>query len=142
LLFNANSAIFQLYHCENKLIFNEKMMRSALYETNTLSWIFFYSASSLKQQSTGRHVAPLGHIILIPRANQSLFFLLNAACLPEKQQLPFYSLWFDPTGARTHDRPHSNSRSTALEANTLTVWCEMYRKYKQWLPTIPFSTIK
>ena len=26
----------------------------------------FYSASSLKQQYTGRHVAPLGHIILIP----------------------------------------------------------------------------
>jgi len=25
----------------------------------------FYSASSLKQQSTVRHVAPLGHIILI-----------------------------------------------------------------------------
>ena len=27
----------------------------------------FYSASSLKQQSTDRHVAPLGHIIPIPR---------------------------------------------------------------------------
>jgi hypothetical protein len=26
----------------------------------------FYSASSLKQQSANRHVAPLGHIILIP----------------------------------------------------------------------------
>jgi uncharacterized protein (DUF1501 family) len=26
----------------------------------------FYSASSLKQQSAGRHVAPLGHIIVIP----------------------------------------------------------------------------
>ena len=26
-----------------------------------------YSASSLKQQSVGKHVAPLGHIILIPR---------------------------------------------------------------------------
>jgi hypothetical protein len=26
----------------------------------------FYSASSLKQQFKGRHVAPLGHIILIP----------------------------------------------------------------------------
>jgi hypothetical protein len=26
----------------------------------------FYSASSLKQQPTGRHVAPLGHIIPIP----------------------------------------------------------------------------
>ena len=41
------------------------MMRSALYWTNTLSLIF-YSASSLIQQSAGRHVAPLGHIILIP----------------------------------------------------------------------------
>jgi hypothetical protein len=27
-LFNANSAIFQLYHGENKLIFNEMMMQS------------------------------------------------------------------------------------------------------------------
>jgi hypothetical protein len=28
----------------------------------------FYSASSLKQQSEGRHVAPLGHVILIPNS--------------------------------------------------------------------------
>jgi hypothetical protein len=27
-VFNANSAIFQLYHGEKKLIFNEMMMRS------------------------------------------------------------------------------------------------------------------
>jgi hypothetical protein len=33
----------------------------------------FYSASSLKQQSTGRHVTPLGHIILIP--SQPVFAL-------------------------------------------------------------------
>ena len=26
----------------------------------------FYSASSLKQQSAGKHVAPLGYIVLIP----------------------------------------------------------------------------
>jgi hypothetical protein len=31
LLFNANSAIFQIYDGENKLIFNEMMMKSALY---------------------------------------------------------------------------------------------------------------
>jgi hypothetical protein len=31
LLFNANSATVQLYQGENKLIFNEMMMRSALY---------------------------------------------------------------------------------------------------------------
>jgi len=30
-LSNANSTIFQLYHGDNKLIFNEAMMRSALY---------------------------------------------------------------------------------------------------------------
>jgi hypothetical protein len=54
-LLNANSAIFQLYHGENKLIFNEVMKRSALYWTNTLSWIS--GASSLKQQSADRHVA-------------------------------------------------------------------------------------
>ena len=33
----------------------------------------FYSASSLKQQFAGRHVAPLGHIILIP--SQPVFAL-------------------------------------------------------------------
>ena len=33
----------------------------------------FYSASSLKQQSAVRHVAPLGHIILIP--SQPVFAL-------------------------------------------------------------------
>jgi hypothetical protein len=33
----------------------------------------FYSASPLKQQSAGRHIAPLGHIILIP--SQPVFAL-------------------------------------------------------------------
>jgi hypothetical protein len=45
-------------HGENKLIFNEIMMRSALYKTNTVSWISFYSACSLKQQSAGRPCRP------------------------------------------------------------------------------------
>jgi hypothetical protein len=71
-VFKANSAIFQLYHGENKLIINEMMMKSTLYQTNMLSLVF-YSASSLKQQSAGRHVAPLGHIILIP--SQPVFAL-------------------------------------------------------------------
>jgi hypothetical protein len=44
LLFNANPAIFQLYHGENKLIFNEMMMRSGLSNTNTLSSIFIVLA--------------------------------------------------------------------------------------------------
>jgi hypothetical protein len=39
-----NSAIFQLYHGENKLIFNEMMMKSTLFLTNTLSSIFIVLA--------------------------------------------------------------------------------------------------
>ena len=43
-----------------------------------------YIASSLKQQSVCRHVAPLGHILFWFRANQSVLFFLNAVCLAEK----------------------------------------------------------
>ena len=68
LLFNANSAIFQLYHSENKLIFNE-----IHFVLDRHAELDFYSASSLKQQSAARHVAPLRHIIMIP--SQSVFVL-------------------------------------------------------------------
>jgi hypothetical protein len=39
----------------------------------------FYSAISPKQQSAGRHVAPLGHIILIP--SQPVFALSPYCCV-------------------------------------------------------------
>ena len=42
-----------------------------------LALLDFYSASSLKQQSADRHVAPLGHIILIP---YQLVFALSPSC--------------------------------------------------------------
>jgi hypothetical protein len=73
LLFNANSAIFQLYHGENKIIFNGMLMRFASNVLDQHAEFDFYSASSLKQQSAGRHFAPLGHIILIP--SQPVFAL-------------------------------------------------------------------
>ena len=98
--FNSNSAFFQLYHCE------EMMMRSALYWTNTLSWIFFYSVSSLKQQSTYRHVSPLAHIILIPR--QPDFALSPQCCVlsGEAKNTKFIVFgltrsWLEPTIYRT-----------------------------------------
>jgi hypothetical protein len=34
--------------------------------------------------------------------------LLNAAYLTEKQKYQFYSLWSDPTGARTYEDSHAN----------------------------------
>ena len=56
-------SIFKVYHGENKLIFNEMMMRSALYYTNTLSWIFIVPAhwnnSPLGHITQGRIQAPL-----------------------------------------------------------------------------------
>jgi hypothetical protein len=71
LLFNANSAIFQLHHGENKLIFNDD--DEVHFVLDQHAEMDFYSASSLKQQSTDRHVAALGHIILIP--SQPVFAL-------------------------------------------------------------------
>jgi hypothetical protein len=41
----------------------------------------------MKQQSAGRHIAPLGHIILIP---SQPIFLLYAACFAEKKQIPIF----------------------------------------------------
>jgi len=65
LLFNANWAIFQLYHMARTsyIQWNDDDVRFVLDQHAEFD---FYSASSLKQQSKGRHVAPLGHIILIP----------------------------------------------------------------------------
>ena len=41
------------------------------------------------------------------RTNQSLLLLPNAACLAEKYQFyNFFGVWFEPTGAQTHDLPH------------------------------------
>ena len=64
-LFNGNSAIVQLYHGENKLIFNE-MMRSAFVLDQHAELEF------IVQQSVDRHVAPLGHILSQPVCSFSL----------------------------------------------------------------------
>ena len=86
LLFNANSAIFQLYHGENMLIFNEMMMRSALLKMNTLSSIFIVLAHW--NNSSRIDMSLHSDTLFWFRAYQSLPLLLNAACLVEKQQIP------------------------------------------------------
>ena len=122
-LFKANSAIFQLlsisWRRQVNFQWDDDETRFILDQHAEL---YFYSASSLKQQSAGRHVAPLGHIILI--SIQSLLFLLNAACLAEKQQIPIlYSLVWPDRGL--------NPRYTALEASTLTTTPPM-RFQRNW----------
>ena len=53
------------------------IIRSALYQTNTPS------ASSMKQQSAGRHVASLGHINPIP--SQPVFDLASCYCVLSRE---------------------------------------------------------
>ena len=64
----------------------------------------FYSASSLKQQSAGRHVAPLEHIILTPR--QPVIALSPQCCTLSREATKTNLIVFGST--RTHDLPHSN----------------------------------
>ena len=70
---NANSAIFQLYHGENN---DDDEVGYVLDKHDELDC---YSASSLKQQSADRHVAQIGHIILIPR--EPVFVLSPKCCV-------------------------------------------------------------
>ena len=82
LLFNDNSAIFQLYHGENKFNFNEMMMKSTLYLTNTQSWIFIVLGHWNNSQWVDMSLH--SYTLFWYRAIQSLLFLLNAACLAKK----------------------------------------------------------
>ena len=55
LMFNAKWVIVQIYHCQNKFHFDVLMVMSALYYTNSLSWIFTVLAhwnSSAKWRSS------------------------------------------------------------------------------------------
>jgi hypothetical protein len=64
MLFNTNSAIFQLYHGREEVNVqgNNHEIRFVL---DQYAYLYLYSASSLIRQSVDRHVAPLGNIILI-----------------------------------------------------------------------------
>jgi hypothetical protein len=60
-----NYHVVQLYHGVNKLQIGCDNYHVGLL-INEHAYLDFYSACSLKQQSTDRHIALPGHIILIP----------------------------------------------------------------------------
>jgi hypothetical protein len=76
---------YQLYHGANKFMFNEIMMRSALYSANTLSYIYIVLADWNNNPWTDMslHLDTLSWF----RANQSLLLLRNAVYVAEKQQI-------------------------------------------------------
>jgi hypothetical protein len=104
---------FQLYHSENRLFFqwDDDEVHFVLDQHAELD---FYSASSLKQHSPQVDMSFYSDTLFRFRANQSLLFLINAACLAEKQHIPIlYPLvWPDQD---------SNPRSTALETSKLII---------------------
>jgi hypothetical protein len=107
LLFNANSAIFQLYHGENKLIINEMMMRSTLYYTNMLSWIFIVLAN----WNNSSRIDMSLHSLFWFWANQSSLFLSGDA---SNNNLIIFSLTrsgLEPTIYRTSG-DHANHYTT------------------------------
>ena len=77
--------LIYLFFGENKLIFNEMMMRFPLYLTNTLSWNFIVLAD---WNNSPWIDMSLTDTLFWFQANQYLLFPLNAASLAEKQQMP------------------------------------------------------
>jgi hypothetical protein len=63
MLFNANSAIFQIYHSKEQVNFQWDDDDEVRFVLDQHAELDLYSVCSLKQQSAGRYVAPLGHII-------------------------------------------------------------------------------
>jgi hypothetical protein len=107
LLFNANSGIFQLYHDENKLIFNEMIMRSALYYTKMLSWMLIALTHWNKSRSL-IDMLPDSDILSWFPINQSFPFLLNAACRAVLTTSRALGQSSARTGAHTYTTTHRN----------------------------------
>ena len=135
---------------DNCLILSEPIFRTIMGRTSyTLtSWCLRCTrpaclvASSLKQQTIGRHVAPLGHhIILTPKMNQCLLWLLNVVSSTNKtdrhditvillkvalntikhtSKYQFYNIWLGPTVDWTQD-------NTAPQVNTLSIFTPLRR---------------
>ena len=84
------------------------------------SYLDFYSASSLKQQSADRHVAPLGHIDLIQ--SQPVLLSLHIWCMLSKEVARTNVIVFRLTS--THDLPYSRSTITP------TMWYSSIRLWR------------
>ena len=84
-MINSNSAICSGILWQELVYFQRDDDDDVSFVKDQHAWLYFHSANSLKQQSTDRHVAPFGHIILIP---SQPFLLLNAVPLSEMQQIP------------------------------------------------------
>jgi hypothetical protein len=89
---------FSITSWREQITFNEIIMRSALYKTNTLSWIFIVLTHWKINPRV--EVLPNSDTLSWFLAKNSLLFLLNAVCLATNINFKV------PTGARTNDLTH------------------------------------
>ena len=66
------------------------------------------------------------------RTNQSLLLLPNAAC-NKYQFYNFFGVWFDPTGAQTHDLPHLHWGKRANHYTTDAVYMYLQSIFNYYL---------
>ena len=131
LLFNVKWVFFHPYHGENKLLLDA--ICNVCFVLDQYNQLYFYNARSPKQQSTCRHIASLGYIILVPSRSYSLLLLAQkqqSTCrhiaslgytilvpsrpnslllLAQRRSSKYkcYCLWVDPIRNGTHDLSHS-----------------------------------
>ena len=87
------------------------MMRSALYQNNMLSWILQCQITKTTVRGQTCRLTRTHYPDSEPTSLCSFSLMLRA--YKRSKNINLYSLWYDPTGARTHD--------AALEASTLTI---------------------
>ena len=97
--------MFQLYHGENKLIFIEIIMRSALYKTNKPS--AFSMVLPHWNNSPLIHMLPHSVTLSRFRTSQTLLFQLKAVCLWEAMNTNCIVFGLTRSGREHHDLPHS-----------------------------------
>ena len=101
----------------NQQFFSHNMARTCYNEWNDdddvhlvldqHAYLDFYSGSSLKQQSAGRHVAPLGHIHLIQSQPVLALTSFKAACCSKEARNTNFVVFglnrtgFEPTNYNT-----------------------------------------
>ena len=86
----------------------EKMMMSALYQTDTLSQIFSFS---LLKQASEKTIRTIGIYFIIVIQSQPLFAMHYKR---KNRKYQFYSLWFNPTASRTHQSNRTRGYNHAV----------------------------
>ena len=107
-------------------------VRSTLYYANTLSWIFIVLAHW--NNSPQKDMSPHSNTLSWFRANQ-LLFLLNAACLAEKQQMPISYSGLTRSGPEHADHCTTDTRQSKLSnmGNLVPVGILVHCK-RRWRP--------